>query len=417
MASIIKVMGGNLAANLLALISITLVARFTNPYDMGLWNLAMLVIVYAPVLQFGVINGLNRELPYLIGAGATAEALRMARVTYAWTWTLSLLTAVATCVIAAWFWYGGQKTNLYTSLAIGFIVICTWPTMYLTTTYRTSSEFGRLARNSTVVAFLGVVLTGFVWLFGYVGILLRASVLALFGVAALFHKRPFPVSPKWRKSEFLQLLRVGFPILILGQLDTVFLTFDRLVLADSPANMGYFTIALQVKTFAGIIPAAVSVVLYPRMAQKYGENHKAMDLWHIGYKGALAVTALSAVVGLLGWLLLPTFVRILVPQYWPGIGAAQWAGFTGLALGLAVFNNIFNVIKRQDVFLVGLAFGVLTFWGAWSMLTKVLLQPPLVSAVQAMLVASFVMSTAAAISSYLICRRHDVALYNNKGVL
>lgn len=406
--SVVKVISGNLSTNFISLITSVLVARWTNPYDMGLWNIALLVTVYAPTLQLGVLNGLNRELPYYIGTGDKEKSLNMARVSYAWCLILTVISVVVAISFVLWFWYQGQSKNCYTSMAIGILVVCSWLSMYLTTTYRTFSEFGRLAKNTTLVALVGVALTLFVWMFSYIGLLIRASLLAILGVVAFYYKRPLAVKPHWDKTILIHLARIGLPIWFLGQLGTLFMTLDRLVLAGSPQILGYFTIAMQVGAFAGLIPIAFTMVLYPQMAHKYGETHSAMEIWCIAKKGAIAASALGAVAGFLGWILIPSFVNILLPKYIPGITAAQWAAFIGLSTGLSVFNNVYNVIRRQDVYLVTIVIGLAVFWGMWFFLTRSLGHPEIVSAVQAMLMATFVMSLSSAIISKVTCRNHDI---------
>jgi O-antigen/teichoic acid export membrane protein len=61
--SVAKVIGGNIATSLISMVGSILVARWVIPSDMGVWNAAVLVTLYSPMLQLGVINGLNRELP------------------------------------------------------------------------------------------------------------------------------------------------------------------------------------------------------------------------------------------------------------------------------------------------------------------------------------------------------------------
>ena len=405
--SVMKVMSGNLATNFISLITSVLVARWTNPYEMGLWNIALLVTVYSPALQLGVLNGLNRELPYLIGTGDKEKALNMARVAYAWCLILTAISIFITIIFVLWFWSQRQMMNCYTTMAIGVIIVCSWASLYLTTTYRTHTEFGRLAKNTTLVALVGVALTLFVWMFGYVGLLVRVSILSILGIAALFYKRPIPVQPQWDKPMFLHLVRVGLPIWLLGQLGTFFMTMDRLVLAGSPQILGYFTIAILVGTFVSMIPIAFTMVVYPQMAHKYGESHNATELWHMAKKGAIAASALGGVAGVFGWIIIPSFVEILLPKYIPGIAAAQWAAFIGLSTGFSVFNTIYNVIRRQDIYLVSLAIGLAVFWSMWFLLTRSLGKPEIVSAVQAMLMATLIMSVASAIISKIACRIHD----------
>jgi O-antigen/teichoic acid export membrane protein len=246
-----------------------------------------------------------------------------------------------------------------------------------------------------------------VWRFHYDGLILRASLLSILGVAALYYRRPLPVKPQWGTSQLVQLAKVGIPIWLVGQLGTFFMSLDRLMLVKSTQVLGYFTIAIQVGTFVRMIPGAFSVVLYPQMAHRYGESHCAMDIWRIAKRGMLAASVLGLVAGACGWLVLPTFVHLVLPKYGLGIRAAQWSGFLGLAMSLDLFDNIYNVIKRQDLYIFNWCAGCLTFVAVWYLLTRSLHISLAVASAQSMLLATFVMAMVSAFVSKRACLAHD----------
>ncbi len=405
--SVAKVISGNLAASLITMVTSILIARWTIPYDMGIWNTALLVTVYSPTLQLGVFNGLNRELPYLIGAGDKNRALRMAEAAYSWSWLLMGVSILCGALVVIWLWIKGQPVWCFTSIAIATLIVCSWPTLYFTTTYRTHAEFGRLAKNTVAVALAGVVLVLLVWRFHYNGLILRASLLGILGVAALYFRRPLPVKPQWGTSQLMQLAKVGIPIWMVGQMGTFFISLDRLMLVRSTQVLGYFTIAIQVGTFVRMIPGAFSVVLYPKMAHRYGESHCAMDVWRIAKKGALAASVLGLVTGACGWLILPTFVRLVLPKYGPGIRAAQLSGFLGLAMGLYLFDSVYNVIKRQDLYVANWCCGCASFVAIWYCLAQFLHIAPALASAESMLAATFLMAMISTFVSRRACLRHD----------
>lgn len=404
--SVAKVVGGNAATSLISLVTSVFVARWMTPYDMGLWNLLLLVSIYAPVLQLGVFNGLNRQLPYFLGKSDKQTALSMAGVSLAWSLVLTLASVVVTLLATLFFWLRGETLHSCGALAVGLIVTASWMTQYLTVTYRTSAEFGSLAGRNTVVALISVPLTLLVLAFGYIGLMVRAVLVAFLGVASLLYKRPVRVAPVWNRALFLQLCKIGVPIWFLGQLGVFFLTLDRIVLADSPLNLGYFSISIQASAFASMIPIAITMVMYPQMVHIYGESNQALLAWRLARKGALTATALGAVAALAGWLLIPLFIELLVPAYQPGTRAAQWACLSGLAMGFSVYNNVFNVIQRQDIYLLSLAVGLAVFFSAWHLL-RAAGEAEIVSAVQAMLLANFMMSMASMLLSRMACVLHD----------
>jgi len=405
--SVVSVFTGDILRTLISFVASILVARWTLPYNMGVWNAALLVTVYTPVLQCGVFNGLNRQLPYLIGTGDEAKAIKMAETAYAWSLFLTVVSAVVTSAIVCFLWLNGHGSQCYTAIAIGINVACSWTTFYFTFTYRTHAKFGRLARNTILTAVVGVALTGLVWYFHYNGILVRTSLLSIFGVAVLYFRRPIPVRPQWNGSLIVHLARVGIPIWFVGQLGGIFASLDRLVLVRSPQLLGYYTIAIQVAAFASMIPIAFSIVLYPQMAHRYGQTHNAMAIWHIARKGAIAACSIGAVAGCCGWLLIPHIVKVLLPKYLSGAPSAQWASFMGLAAGIYIFDNVYNVIGRQDLYIMNWVVGAIAFWGSWFSLTHGFTRIHIVAAAQSMLLATLIMAILSGIVSRRACLMHD----------
>jgi len=407
LASVAVFFSGNLAVNVITLAGSLLVTRWTDPYHMGLWNFALLVVTYLSGLQLGVFNGLNRQLPYFAGRGDSAQCSRLAEVAYAWSSLLSLGSVACMAVAAMYFLQRGDVDSLRTTVAIGTVLVASWSFQYLTVSYGAHSQFGRLSRKSMVVAVVGLPLTALVKMFGYTGLLIRAALLALIGSLVLFVGRPIPVRPRWDRTIFLDLVRVGFPIWLLGQLTALFMTLDRLVLAQSPQLLGYYSIAAQFAAMSLMVPMAFNAVLYPQMARRYGETHVAMDLWRSALQACGWATAAGLGVAMVAWLTIPPFVRFVLPTYVPGIDAAQWASLAGLAMGLSVFGNIFNVLGRQHVYLLAAAVGVVTFFSAWFLLTRGLARPFAVSAAQSMVIGTLATSLCAAGFSLATCRRHD----------
>ena len=405
--SVISYFSGSLGTTVISLVASLLVARWTAPEQMGLWNLALLIVTYASALQLGVFNGLNRQLPYFTGQRDAERARQRADVALAWCAMLTVASVAIVALVALVFWARSQPDAMATSLALGAVLASAWSLQYLTVCYAVSSRFGELARKSMLVALAGLVMVLLVRSFGYEGLLMRAAVLAVLGSVVLHVGRPVRAAAHWDRPIFLELVRVGFPIWMLGQLSALFMTLDRLALADSPQALGYYTGAVQFASLSYMLPTAFNAVLYPQMAREYGESHLAMNLWNKAARAALWAALASLCAGMLAWPLIPYFLAFFLPAYLPGTTAAQWAAFTGLAMSLSVFGNIFNVLGRQHLYVLAAALGAATFCGAWLALTHASGQSRMVCAAQAMLLASLITSAASTVLSRITCRSHD----------
>ena len=61
-----------------------------GPQQYGLWLTISTVLVYGTIIQFGVLNGMNREIPRLLGKNQAEEAEYMRQVVKGWMITLLL---------------------------------------------------------------------------------------------------------------------------------------------------------------------------------------------------------------------------------------------------------------------------------------------------------------------------------------
>ena len=76
--------GGNVISLLLRMVGGILQAKCVLPAVLGLYNSINLVLGYAPFLQLGILNGINRELPYYVGKGDRQRVNELAAAAQAW---------------------------------------------------------------------------------------------------------------------------------------------------------------------------------------------------------------------------------------------------------------------------------------------------------------------------------------------
>lgn len=407
MRSVIAFFSGNLGATVLTLLATLMVTRWTPPHQLGLWNLMTVFITYASALQLGVFNAMNRQIPFLRGSGHAEKAELAGQVGLAWCLALTGLTLVLGLIGIGYFAIAGTRDQMLTAMAFVAVLTGSWSLQFLTVGYSTAGAFGPLARRTTLIAIAGLPLALLAHWLGYAGLLLRAGLVAAISSSALHYQRPLRVRPKWDGAMFLQLVRIGLPIWLLGQLGALFMTLDRVVLADSQQLLGYYAIAAQFAALAVMVPTAFNSVLYPQMSRNYGEHRSAMALWRQALRASVGMFAAGMAFAGICWLAIPIFVATLLPAYVPAIEAARWTSLAAAAMTFSAFGNVLNVMGRQDVYLVSSAVGGATFFATWKGLSGITDISPLVAAAQSMLLATFVTSVCAMLLSRLLCARLD----------
>jgi O-antigen/teichoic acid export membrane protein len=161
----------------------------------------------------------------------------------------------------------------------------------------------------------------------------------------------------------LHLLKIGAPIFGVGQLYALWIVLDStLVFKMAGAKgLGLYQLALMTSQGIELIPNALSQVSYPRMAQEYGRTNSITELIKLVTRPMLLLAAFMLFLVPLAWISLPPFIILLLPAYREGISTAQWTLIAVAVQALTPILNIFNVVKRQNLYALALICGISTY--------------------------------------------------------
>jgi O-antigen/teichoic acid export membrane protein len=330
--------GASVLVSFGSMLAATFTMRWVSPEDLGLWNSVRLALSYAMLALAGINNGLSRDLPYYFGKSDEQTAKRLAATTLFYISLAGMLVLLAGAVCVAAFRHHGPKLILAVATVTVLIAIAYY-TNYLIVTFRSSQSFRDFSKIKLGEAAITVLTIPLLAYLGYNGMLLRALVLAVVVVALMHLCRPVRVTPKWSGSGFLLLIKTGAPIFIFDYLATSAATSDRLVLLHFGGlkAVGLFSLALMARDAIGIVPAALSEYIYPRMSYSYGQHHDPRRLWKIALQSSLLVVAFMIPAVIAGWFLMPPIITKFFPKYAEAVTAAQWmlvaSVFMGATLG------------------------------------------------------------------------------------
>lgn len=330
--------GASVLVSFGSMLAATFTMRWVSPEDLGLWNSVRLALSYSMLALAGINNGLSRDLPYFFGKSDEKTAHRLAATTLFYISAASMLVLLAGTVCVAAFRHQSSKL-VFAVAAVTVLIAIAFYTNYLIVTFRSSQSFRDFSKIKLGEAALTVVTIPLIAYFGYGGMLTRALVLAGVVVALMHLCRPVRVAPKWNANGFLLLLKTGAPIFIFDYLATSAATTDRLVLLHLGGlrDVGYFSLAMMARDAIGIVPAALSEYIYPRMSFSYGQHHDPKRLWKIAVQSSLVVIAFMIPAVIAGWFLMPPIVTRFFPKYAEAVTAAQWmligSIFSGAMLG------------------------------------------------------------------------------------
>jgi O-antigen/teichoic acid export membrane protein len=361
-----SLISGNMLATFFRMVGGLLQARLVSPDTLGLFNAAGLVIGYLPAAQLGVANGLNRELPFFIGKGDRQRVNALAAAAQAWIIINSALAGGLFLLIAAWFLLRGDLPLAAVWATNALVAVYTlYGTYYLQITYRTGSDFARLAFVNVVQNAAALVFLAFVVLWSFYGICLRTFLSTAVAIVLLYYWRPIHVAPKWSLEHLKHLAIIGAPIFGVGVLYSWWIAINSTLVFTymGKHGMGLYAMVLVVGTTLEIIPNAVGQVLYPRLAEHYGRNDDRRVLFGMATKPLLLATlGMIPVVAVCWWLVGPA-TQWLLPNYIDAVPAMRWVMLVPLVGCLTPISLIFNVVRRQDLFATSLIIGIAVYAG------------------------------------------------------
>ena len=366
--------GGNLIAMVLRMAGAILLARLVMPSTLGLFNGVAIALGYASILQLGVLNGLNRELPYFVGKGDRARVKELAAAAQAWALMVGAVVFLGLSAVAVWELAHGENWKAAAWFTNGVLaVLFFYSTSYMQNTFRSAHDFARLAVVNVAETVVSLVFLGFVALLGFYGLCIRSVLISVVSAILLFLWRPVRVGPKWNFRDFKHLLFIGAPIMGVGLLYGWWggVINSTLVLKlMGTEGVGLYSMVIMASTALDIIPTAVAQVIYPRMAENYGRNPNLRELVLMARKPTLLTAGVLVPAIAVAWFLVGPVARLIVPAYVAAIPAMQWALLLPLIGSLQTVNALFNVARRQDLYTVAIIVGIAFYVGGLFLLVR-----------------------------------------------
>jgi O-antigen/teichoic acid export membrane protein len=351
------------AVNVSSLLGNGLAFRWVDPASMGTWHTLLLLSSYLTVVRLGLINGLGRELPFALGSGDLLRARRIVATSLFYSIACSALVSVTFIVMWGFFWSSGPAWRL----ALPAMAVVSGSGLYLAflqATFRSDSDFKRLARVHWVQAGVGLLLPPMVYAFGFAGLCLHAAFSALVVMGFAHAVRPIRVGPRFEPALAGQLLVTGLPLFVASYLQTLALGFDRVILLHrgDVETVGYYAPALAVVAAMGIVPGAVSSYVYPRMSYALGQGRTQGALRRMALTAGAASIAAGLPVAVAGWYAAPSVIARFFPQYMPSIPAVRWSLLSGLLWSLSPAASLLGSLKAWRSLSVYVALVLLTRW-------------------------------------------------------
>lgn len=330
-----------------------LVARFLGPTNYGIWNGLQLILLYASYSQLGVVNALNREVPLQRGKG---DLLKLERTRSAAFGVVVSSSLMMSGVVGLYSFAASSSHPPLIILGLRFMAMIVFLQQvygYAEVCIRTEHDFSTVSRLRRWRAMLDMSLAAFLsFVFDLAGRLWAATLTWIAALLYVWGRRAVPFRPTFDLDETGRLIAIGLPIMLVGLVSGLFQTIDRVLILKflGQTDLGYYGIGLMAMSTLGILPGVAAEILYPRLAERYGQTGSPSQLKeYVLTPTYLLAHLLPLFLGMM-YLLIPYVILMALPKYAPAIKPARILILGGFFFAIAGFASDFlNTINKQAI--------------------------------------------------------------------
>ena len=314
-----------LFAHFVRLIQGLIVIKLMGPDMMGLWLGIQLISAYGMHSHLGILNALNRQIPFWVAQEKQERVKQIEAVGRANMLLVGLLWIIVTLAVYA---LGGfERRTAAGVLATGLMVAMALNSEFFFSLFRSHHRFGTLGIVKIIESFLMLAGLLLVYFWGFYGLCVRAVAVAVgcFGVSVLLYARPVGIKLEWRETG--NLLKIGLPILGLSYVIVLSNTLDSILILTflGRGQLGFYALCLAAREVIGLFPQTIGQVFYPRMIELYARSGITRSLIVTCAKASLLAGTLAGIVCAAMFLAIPWVVGEYLEKYTPGIPATKVA--------------------------------------------------------------------------------------------
>lgn len=344
-------------ARFAAIIRGFIVARLLGPEAYGGWTALLQIYDQGGFAHLGILNGMEREVPYLLGKGEKEKAKAIRNAGYTAIIGTTALIFLILCLIS-YLGRGSYETLTRFALPmIGAALVLQIQTFLYNQVFMADQNFTPISQSWTIQSLLNFALSiALVYRMGIYGLVVALIVSNATAVLFLRSRATFRFRVQWNGALVWHLFKRGVPIFAYLWLGFLLRQVDKLVIiAMLPRKeLGYYGIAGTVAGMLVYITSSASFVLFPQLLRKFGKTGEigalARTLKEPTFAFSIFVPVLLALVYL--WIHIP--VVHFLPKFAPGIDAMRILVLGTLFLSISSLPSYFLItVNRTKVLLIG----------------------------------------------------------------
>lgn len=255
----------------ISLITGYLIFKNIDPYFMGIWSTLTVYEVYSTYLRLGIINGMNRELPFALGKDDKFTAYSLAST--ALYYTLINIALIFFVSLILFFFY---ISNIYKYAFIVLIirVILNSYSTYVSGTFRSNDNFNTFSNIQFYMSFFKLLSSPLITL-GFNGYLIWELLISFINTFLLHLKRPIKVIPNFNYFLFRKMIIIGLPIFVISTITSFIDTIPRLYLIKfgTEIDLGLYSPVFFLISTISLLPNQLSSYFYPKFTYNLAKTN------------------------------------------------------------------------------------------------------------------------------------------------
>ena len=328
-------------------------AKLLGPKTYGLWNGLLLILTYGMNSHLGVLNAMNREIPFFLGTGESnkvEEVLNICAGVVLFS-AFPLATVIFSISFIPFFDY---ETNLGIRF-IAVILVMQQINLLYQMVLRSHGLFFLLSVQQFYLGILTlIVVVSLTSVFGFTGFLLAQLISICAMIIFLAVKVPLKIRPIFELAKVISLVKIGFPIMSIGLAYGMLTSIDRMMILRflGKEQLGYYSLSIMATGILTLFPMTVAQVTYPAMVRKYGESLDRLALRDLIFLPMRNVAWVMIILLALVYFFFPLLVEMFLSEYVKGIPALKITIFGVFFLSLVGgFANFMNTVGLQKQYL------------------------------------------------------------------
>lgn len=303
-----------------------LMRRFLGPVYMGTYSLLKVILEYGSYTSVGTDTTLCYKLPMLRGQGNEEGASRMNKTIFNFVMTTSFVYALSIFIYALILRETYSPEMFIGLIVISVLILIQRISSYYINVLRSYKDFHILSIIIVFEAVTNLLLTvsvvGKFKIYGLYAALIIMPILTIICIRFLTKQR-FKFSFDFK--GIVAHIKFSVPLFINDGLNLILYSIDRIMITGMLGleQLGFYSIALMVRTYGGGIATNFSVVIQPYFMESIGRKDSVETAQKYIIISSMVTAYMMSFILSCIYIIATPFIYYILPKFIPGLAAMR----------------------------------------------------------------------------------------------